>query len=355
MSVNTYFSCETMLLKEWVLINPDVNPFSTCYNIENLGGAELYWEEFKYRYKQREIFDPDEFVNAIKRCFVYNSYKYEKLYETTQVEYNMLHNYLVEKVGQEQNTLNLSKQKTGTDTVTPNITITETPAVTTTKTETPTTSLQETTTPNLTEATTKTPRVETTTTETPRVKVRETETPRVSTTTTTSPANYTDAMSKTTFDSDTFNPVQTTTRTYDANHPETVITTPTDGTNIKLTEPTEGTNTTVVSQNGTETTNTTKTGSQTKTSTYTSGNVQTITSQTGNNTERKTGTESTQYNTNVSDTGTETLAYLNRKDQGYMYRPPQDAIEDERKVAIFSLLDIILSDIEQATLISIYN
>ena len=345
---------EFVTLKEWVLENPTINPFSTCYNIEELGGADLYWEEFKYRYEEREIYSPTKFVNEIHRIFLFNSYKFKKLYDTMVVEYNMLNNYLVEKTGQEQNTLNLSKQKTGTDTVTPNITITETPAVTTTKTETPTTSLQETTTPNLTEAVTKTPRVETTTTETPRVSVQETETPRVSTTTTTTPANYVDAMSKTTFDTDTYNPVQTTSRTYDAQHPETVITTPTDGTNVKVTVPTDGTNTTVVSQNGTETTNTTKTGSQTKTSTYTAGNIQTITSQTGNNTERKTGTESTQYNTNISDTGTETLAYLNRKDAGYMYRPPQDAIEDERKIAVFSLLDIILSDIEQATLISVY-
>lgn len=343
----------SITLREWVLKNPDVNPFEDCANIVQLGGADLYWSEFQYRFKKREIFDEDEFVNAIKRVFLYNSYKFTKLYQSTVLTYNPLNNYLVEKLGAEQNALNLSKLKTGTDTVTPNITITETPNVTTTKVETPTTSMSETTTPNIEEETVREPDLNKTTTDTPRVTTTETETPRVSTTTTTHPAGYTDSTSKTTFDTSTYNPVQQTARAYDANNPEVVTVEPVSGTNEKETSQT-GTNTSETEETGTETTTKTTTGTNTKITTFTSGNINTQTSQSGTNREVKTGTESTQYNSTVADTGTETLTYQNRKDQGYMYRPPQDAIEDERKIAIFSLLDIILSDVEQATLISVY-
>lgn len=349
-----YSTDDLITLKEWALRNPQTNPFSNCLNIGELGGADLYWDEFKYRYKQRKIFDTDEFISAIERCFRYNQYKYNKLYQTTLLAYNTLYNYMVKKSGQEENTLNLNKQKTGTDTVTPNITITETPAEKITKTETPTIKTKETTTPNVTEATTRTPNTTKTAVETPRAKITEIETPRVSTTTTTNPADYTDSLYKTTFDSTTERPVQQTTRAYDALHPETVTTTPTAGENTKTTEGVSGTNTTETKETGTETTNKNTTGTNTKNFEYVSGNTTTETSHSGTNKEVKTGTEQTTYGSNVKDTGTETLEYKNRVDEGYMYRPPQDAIEDERKIAMFTLLDIIFSDVEQATLLSIY-
>ena len=111
--------------------------------------------------------------------------------------------------------------------------------------------------------------------------------------------------------------------------------------------------TTLVGCGGKET-ETVTTGTNEKITEYLSGNTQTIKSQSGTDTVRKTGTETTQYNTTVSDTGTDTLSFNGRRDSGYMYRNPQDVIEDERKVAKFSLIDVILIDVEQVTLISVF-
>ena len=41
-------------------------------------------------------------------------------------------------------------------------------------------------------------------------------------------------------------------------------------------------------------------------------------------------------------------------DKGFMYRNPQDAIEDERKIADFAIINVILEDVERYTLLSIY-
>lgn len=409
-----WFNIEhTPTVEHWSRTHPSENPFVGCRNIEPLGGAQIYWDEFLYRYGCREIFKVDEFVNAIKRNFVYNEYKYEKLLATTALEYNPLNNYLITKAGSEINTLNKEKTKTGTDTTTPNLTTTETPRVVTTEVETPTIKTRETETPNLTENITKTPNTTKTTTETPGVKTRETvtpnvteastrtpntvtntiETPRVRTeetetpntvkTTVTTPTDYSDSTSKTTYDNTLSTKlVSVVERDFDSD--ETAEETLT-GSVTKVSEFTAGTNSTQVSNTGTETNNKTTTGStitdkevisgsnstserlsgtetegKTKTGTnttnfeYVSGNTTTETSQNGTNTITKTGQQEVEYDTSETDAGTEELSFLNRTDSGYMYRPPQDAIEDERKIAIFSILDIVLSDVERATLISVY-
>lgn len=342
-----------LTLKEWADLNPSVNPFTGCNNIVALGGADLYWNEFKYRYKYREIYDPDDFVSAIERVFLYNQYKFNKLLASTNLEYDPLNNYLVLKSGSEKNSVNMSKAKTGTDTVTPDITKTETPNTTKTETETPSVKTKETITPNTQIEETRTPNLTKDTTETPRVKIQETETPGVSTTSTTNPADYTDNLSKSTYNDAALFPVSSNERVYDSQHPQTQTITPT-GTNTKTTEPINGTNKTETKETGNEKTVTNTTGTQTKNFEVVSGDTRTVTSQTGTVTTRETGTERTQYGSTVADTGTETLEYLNRTDSGYMYRNPQDVIEDERKIAIFSLLDVILADVEQATLISVY-
>lgn len=348
---DTYTS--ELTLKEWSDANPTTNPFVGCINITALGGADLYWDEFKYRYKYREIYEPDEFVSAVQRVFRYNEYKFSKLLASTNLEYDPLNNYMVLKTGSEKNTVNMSKSKTGTDTVTPDLTKTETPNTTRTETETPTVKTRETVTPNISSTVTRTPNLTKDTTETPRVKVQETETPGVSTSSTVVPADYTDNLSKSTYDDTQLYPVSSNARVHDNQHPQTQTITPT-GTNTKVTEPVNGTNKTEEKETGTETTTTTNNGTQTKNFEVVSGNNQTTTTQSGSVITKQTGTEKTQYGSNVNDSGTETLEYLNRTDKGYMYRNPQDVVEDERKIALFSLLDVILADVEQATLISVY-
>lgn len=348
------YSCST-LLKTWTENNPNVNPFSNCRNIAALGGADIFWAEFMYRYDNREIYDTDRFVSAVERCFLINEYKYSTMLASLNLAYNPLNNYLVSKTGDEKKTLNLSKGKTGTETKSPDVTITTTPNLTTTETATPTLKTRETTTPNITQDSTFTPTTEDTTVETPRVKTKTTETPRVSTTTTTKPADYTEDLSKTTFDNTvTQKPVQTVTRIYDSTGKEVVTTDVPTGTNETTVEPIEGTNTTKLSHTGNDNTITKTTGTNEKITEYISGNTTTQTTQNGTETKRQTGTEQMQYNTIVSDTGTDTLSYVNRQDSGYMYRNPQDAVKDEREIAAFSLIDVILKDVEQATLISVY-
>ena len=67
-----------------------------------------------------------------------------------------------------------------------------------------------------------------------------------------------------------------------------------------------------------------------------------------------TGSDTTRYGKQKDTDGTETLSFNNRVDSGYMYREPQNAIKDEREIAVFTILDTILSDVERATLLSIY-
>ena len=331
--------CENILLKDWVVENPTTNPFTNCRNVTQLGGSDVLWAEFQYRYKNEEIYSPDDFVAAVERCFIQNEYKYTKMLASMGIIYNPLNNYLVNKEGSEVKTLNLSKGKTGTETVTPNLTTTSTPHVTTTTTETPTLKIKETQTP----------------VETPTVKTKTTETPRVEKTITTTPADYTDSTSKTTFDNtQDLKAVQSVSRVYDAQHPETTTEVPTSGTNETTNEVVSGNTRTVTSHTGDDETETVTTGTNEKVTEYLSGNTQTIKSQTGSDTVTKTGTESTQYNTTVSDTGTDTLSFNARKDSGYMYRNPQDVVEDERKIANFSLIDVIMIDVEAVTLISVY-
>lgn len=344
---------KNQIVNEWVAEHPLINPFSACYNIANLGGADLYWAEFKYRYGEREIFNSEQFVSAVERIFLYNKYKYERLLATTLQEYDMFTNYKLQKAGSETNTYDVDDKHTGTDTRRPNI--------------------QKQRTDNLSQNETSTPRVETTTTETPTVKTKETVTPTVKSkdtttptvktketdikgtvvTTTTTPEGYTDEVSRTTYDSSAYNAVQKTVHTAGLSGSTTV--TPSGLGDTKTTEVLSG-NTIVEHENvsgnvetvkevvsGTNQTVESKTGTDT-----------TVTTNTGTSTTNETGNETTEYNTTKSKDGTETLSFTNRVDSGYMYREPQNAIKDEREIAAFTILDDILSDVERATLLSIY-
>ena len=346
---------DSITLNDWAETYPTLNPFSGCYNVEALGGSELMWEEFKYRYGERELYDQSKFASEVSRVFLINKYKFSTMLASLNLEYNPLDNYLVEKLGSEQNSINTSKNKTGTETLTPDLTMTKTPSVTTTTTVTPSVKTKETTTPDLTEDKTFTPTTQDTSIETPTVKTRTTETPRVSKTITTKPADYTDSLSKTTFDDTTnLKAVESTSRVFDSNNPETVTESTPNGTNEKTNEVVSGNTTTTLSHTGNDKTVTKNTGTSTKITEYLSGSNTTQVSHSGTETDRKTGTEQTTFNTSVADTGSETLSFLNRKDKGYMYRNPQDAIRDEREIAAFSLIDVILKDVEQATLLSVY-
>lgn len=346
---------DSITLNDWVETYPSLNPFTGCRNVELLGGSDLMWEEFKYRYGERELYDQSRFALEVSRVFLINEYKFTTMLRSLNIEYSPLDNYLVEKIGAEQNNINTSKNKTGTETTTPNLTTTKTPTVTTTTTVTPTLKTKETTTPDLTEDKTFTPTTEDTSVETPTVKTKTTETPRVSKTTTTRPADYTDNLSKTTFDDTTnLKAVQSTSRIYDDNNPETVTESTPNGTNESISEVVSGNTTTKLSHTGNDKTVTKNTGTSTKVTEYLSGNNTTQVSHSGTETDHKTGTEQTTFNTSVADTGTETLTFVGRKDKGYMYRNPQDAIRDEREIAAFSLIDVILKDVEQATLLSVY-
>lgn len=340
-------------VNEWATENPDINPFEECYNISSLGGAELYWDEFQYRYGEREIFMPVGFVNAVKRVFTYNRYKYERLLATTSQVYDMFSNYKVTKNGTETTTFNTTDAHSGTDTRTPSIqrqrtdnlteNITETPRVETTTTETPSLKTKETVTPTIKEKETVTP----------SVKTKETEVKGNITTVTTTPEGYTDEISRTTYDSSNYNAVEKTVHT--AGVMGTTTTTPSG---------TGDTRTTEVLSGDTQTVRETLSGNTETVREVVSGNNNTVVSKTGTDQTSKTntgtstisesGNETTQYNSSKNKTGTESLDFKNRSDEGYMYREPQNAIKDEREIAIFAILDTILSDIERATLLSIY-
>ena len=158
-------------LNEWAEEHPTTNPFSECENISNLGGADLYYEELCYRYGERTLYNPDRFVKAIERLFDYNKYKYQRLLETTLLEYDVFNNYTIEKLGSESHALSNSRGKTGTDTRTLNLSklrtdnlsesITQTPGVSTTVTNTPTVKTRETMTPTVKEQTVETPTIKT--------------------------------------------------------------------------------------------------------------------------------------------------------------------------------------------------
>ena len=344
---------KNILLGEWAENHPDINPFSGCRNIENLGGAELYWDEFLYRYSEREIFKPANFVAAIQRVFNYNYYKYKSLLATTVATYNMFDNYKVTKEGTETTTFNTTDAHSGSDTRTPTIT----------KTRTDNLSENKTLTPRVEETTTETPTVKTKETFTPTVKTKETVTPTVKTketdvkgttmTTTVTPESYTDEHSRTTYDSQVYAPTEKKVHTAGASGSTTV--TPSGTGDTKTTEVLSGNTLTeneVVSGNN-ETVKEVLSGNTTTVKSKTGTDSVAITN-TGTSAVAETGTEQMAYNSSKIKTGTEALGFTNRTDSGYMYREPQNAIKDERDIAMFTLIDPILSDIERATLLSIY-
>lgn len=348
---------QRITLKKWKSEHPTTNPFANCLNVSSYGGADLLYSEFTYRYGNREIFDEDEFINAVERVFVYNQYKYERLLATTTQVYDMFTNYKINKVGSEQTSYALTNADSGTDTFKKG----------STSTTTDTTRIE----------TTKTPRVETTTQETPAAKIKETVTPQteevtefekgitmaeesekgITTTTTRTPESYTDTVSRTTYDDTVnFNNVQQTSHIGSAGGTETV--TPSSGKDIVTTKP--------VGNGKDTTTKSYAQGSKVETVVELLDNTHntTVVSKTGVDTdvEAHSGTKSTAgsgqdetiYGKSTSKSGTETLLFNNRTDSGYMYREPQNAIKDERSIAYFAILNDILSDVERATLLSIY-
>lgn len=344
-------------LNKWADDHPNVNPFENCAQIDSLGGADLYWQELLYRYGERTLYNPDRFILALKRLFEYNRYKYKRLLDTTTAVYPVFDNYKLSKAGSEKTTYDVSDTNSGTDifkkgsksTLTDGITIT----------------------------TTKTPRVETTTSETPGAKIKETVTPQteektefqkgittkeetergISTTVTRTPESYTDTISKTTYD-DTVNfyNVQQNSRVGAVGGEE-------------VTRPSEGKDTVTVSPvgNGKDTTTVSYVnGSKIETTVELVGDTKntTVVSKTGIDTDQEvhTGTKSTEgsgqdetvHGKKTTKDGSETLSFTDRADTGYMYREPQNAIKDERSIAYFAILNVILEDVERVTLLSVY-
>lgn len=342
--------CKT--LKQWATENPTINPFENCENITSLGGAQLYWDELRYRYDERTLYNPDRFVAAIERLFDYNYYKYQRLLATTTANYDMFENYKLQKDGTETTTYDTSKTKTGTDTRTLNLQDQRTDNLTENKTDTPRVETTTTNTPTFKTRETITPTVKEEEVVTPTVKSKETMTPGVSTTTTSTPESYTDETSRTTYDSATYNAVQK--NVHSAGTAGSTTVTPT-GVDTKTTEVLSGNTTTVREQksgsivtdteflSGTDATVVSKTGIDTS-----------VKTNTGTETTAKTGTDALAHNTTDAHTGTESLGFNNRVDSGHMYREPQNAISDERRIAIFTILNIILGDVEAATLLSVY-
>ncbi len=348
-------------LKEWKTKNPNVNPFSNCQNILNLGGAELYWSEFVYRYGEREIFKEDEFVSAVERVFLYNRYKYARLLETTLATYNMFDNYKLEKTGSETTSGTSNTENGGRDTFINGKTITDTDTrvreVETThgsKSETTTLApIKETVTPQTTEVTDFTP----------RVKTQETTKKGQTVTVETTPADYVDTLSRTTYDSTNFTGVSKT--VHNADNAETVETSfDPNGSDTVTTE--------YLKDGLNELKNTTKTsfeqGSKIETVTELTGESPQNVVSTAYDTPDKTteqikngtfvransGTDTTTFGRTVDQTSEETLSFTNRVDSGYMYREPQNAIKDERAIAYFAILNEVLGDVERVTLLSIY-
>lgn len=339
-------------LRKWAEENPDVNPFAECYNIENLGGAEMYWEELQYRYDERTLYNPVRFVKTLERLFDYNKYKYQRLLATTTAQYDMFENYKLQKAGTETTTFNTSKSKTGTDTRTLNISDLRTDNLSESRTDTPRVEKTETTTPTLKTKETVTPTVKEIETVVPTVKTKETSTPGVSTTTSVTPEGYTDEISRTTYDSAAYNAVEKTVHSAGLSGSTTV--TP-SGIDTKTTE--------VLSGN-TETTREQKSGNVITENEVISGNTTVVTSTTGQDTSSKTntgtqtnaktGTDTMGYNSSDAHTGTEALGFSDRVDSGHMYREPQNAIDDERRIAMFAILNIIMADVEAVALLSVY-
>ena len=344
-------------LMEWRTKNPTTNPFSGCYNIENLGGADLFWEEFYYRYAEREIFREESFIPAIQRVFIFNKYKYERLLATTTQVYDMFENYKLQKAGSEQTSYDLSDTYSGTDEFEKGTTSTMTDTISIT--------------------TTVTPEVETTTTDTPAAKIKETVTPQteeitefekgvvmaeeteksIVTTTTVTPESYTDTTKVTTYeDTVNFNNVSQVSHVGSVGGQTQVS--PSQGKDIITTKPVgEGKDTTTTSYaEGSKIERTTELVGDTHNTRVVSktGSDETVEDHSGSKATAVTGSDYTRYGKQKDTDGTETLSFQNRVDSGHMYREPQNAIKDERDIARFAILDDILSDVERATLLSIY-
>lgn len=342
---------------EWATENPNVNPFSDCYNISSLGGAEIYWDEFQYRYGEREIFMPAGFINAVKRVFTYNKYKYERLLATTSQIYDMFSNYKVQKAGSEQTTYDMSDTLSGTDTFTKGTTATTTDGITITTTETPRVETTTTDTPGAKIKTTVTPQTEETTEFQKGVTIAEETEKNITTTTTVTPESYTDTFKRTTYDDTTnFQNVEQKTHLGSAGGQTQVS--PSTGKDIVTTKPVgNGKDTTTVSYaEGSKIETVSELLDNTHNSRVVSktGNDQTTEVHSGTKATAMTGSDTTRYGKQKDTDGTETLSFNNRVDSGYMYREPQNAIKDEREIAVFAILDTILSDVERATLLSIY-
>ena len=342
---------------EWAEENPAINPFTECYNISSLGGADLYWDEFKYRYGEREIFRPDGFVKAVERVFTYNKYKYERLLATTIQTYNMFDNYKIQKAGSEVTTYDLTDALSGTDqytkgttsTLTDTIKITTetTPGVATTTTETPAASFKETVTPQTEEIT-----------EFEKgITIAEETTKAITTTTTSTPESYTDTVKRTTFD-DTTNFQNVSQNIHTGSIGVETVVTPSNCKDIVTTKPVgEGVDTTTKSYgegSKIETVVELVDGTQNTTVVSKTGKDKEEETHSGTKATAVTGADSIIHGKKKDTDGTETLSFNNRSDSGYMYREPQNAIKDEREIAVFAILDDILSDVERATLLSIY-
>lgn len=339
-------------LNKWAEDHPNVNPFENCAQIDTLGGKDLYWSELLYRYGERTVYNPDKFVLALKRLFEYNRYKYKRLLDTTTAIYPVFDNYKLAKSGTETTTHNTSKTKTGTDTRTLNLTDQRTDNLSESETSTPRVETTETFTPNTKLKETVTPTVKEEETVTPTVKTKETSTPGVSTTVSSTPESYTDETSRTTYDDSAYNAVQKLSHT--AGAAGSTTTTPT-GHDEKISEVVSGNTKTVREQkSGTVITETERiSGDDTKVTSKT-GTDSIAKTNTGTQTTTKTGTDTMGYNSTDAHTGTDSLGFSDRADTGYMYREPQNAIKDERSVAYFAILNVIMEDVERVTLLSVY-
>lgn len=308
------------------------NVFEDVPNIDLFGGSELLWEEFKYRYANFFVYQPEQAKAAVERLFIINKYNYSMLLASV-VELDPLEE------------INLTSSKTGTrkDVNTSNGDTTRTGGYTDTGTDTKTLDTQTTTSDTL-EKTKNTTVSETgnSTLTVDRTKDGEdTRTDDLQTAVSEANNSYTDTTNRSDYVSEdlTLKPVYSETLSHKQNtDPHT---TDTANTGTVKTE-------TLLIDSGTETTDTTHTT---------------------NNTGKDTDTR----NANVTETGTESLdkslnrVYNNLKDvnttsennnteyseqstqKGHKTNP-FDLLNKARVTARFSVIDIILNDVKKLIL-----
>ena len=405
-------------LEEWAEENPDTNPFEGCENIDAYGGSELLYEEFLYRYSDLRIFRERAFIPAIQRLFKYNRPKYARLLASLNATYNVFDNYRVEKTGKERTDIDKEYPILGGYTVTPTLTHTtqtsstqnRTPNLTEQKneefgeiydsTETPDTvetstvkhgAVQQTETSHPDETVTESLGVSTTIAETGTNENENVRTPETTTITNTTQAGYHEIVNTgtTTYNNSSIHPVSQSETTHspvqgqderttvsfgtgsketvaeDGSYSKSTVTSHDDGVNttvksyddntvvtVKFEDPNNKFDTTKVETEGTITGESSKTGENVTTIHNTGSETTTIS---GTNSTTTGGSTQTTYNNyKKSEEGFEELSFTGRVDEGYMYRPPQDAIEDEIKIARHNLLTIILKDVRDRVLISVY-